>query len=90
MSVYGVDKFCHRLTTDPAHRAAAREHLAAAMDRFDLTAEERAAIAAGDVGQLLKAGVHPLLVVRLCTYGIANLTETTYAERVRRAIGFES
>ncbi|MDQ6849659.1 MAG: SDR family NAD(P)-dependent oxidoreductase, partial [Actinomycetota bacterium] len=77
--------FCHRLTTDPAHRAAARADLPSALDQFDLTPHERRAISGGDVGFLLAYGAHPLLLVRLHVYGIGGLTEASYSERVRRA-----
>jgi hypothetical protein len=87
LSVYEVNRFCHRLTTDPVHRAAARDNLPAALDRFDLTPAERQAISEGEVGFLLAHGAHPLLLVRLHVYGIGGLTEAAYSERVRREAG---
>ena len=84
MSVYEVEKFCHRLTIEPNQRAAALRNLPETLSRFDLSPAERNAILAGDVGFLLTHGVHPLLLVRLGQSGIAGLTEASYSERIRR------
>lgn len=84
MSVYEANRFCYRLNVDATLRAAAQDDLHRLLDDFDLSESERRAIAEGDVGWLLGAGVHPLLLVRLAFHGISGLTEASYAERVRR------
>ncbi|RUU32406.1 hypothetical protein [Mesorhizobium sp. M6A.T.Ce.TU.016.01.1.1] len=84
MSVYEVEKFCHRLTIEPYHRAEALRDLPGTLSRFDLSSAERNAILAGDVAFLLTLGVHPMLLVRLSQSGIAGLTEALYSERIRR------
>src|SRR3954462_8671472 len=87
MSAYAVSTFCHRLTVDPQHRHAAQNDLQAAMAPFDLTSLERQAIENGDVGYLYWLGVHPLLLVRLQIYGVAELTEVIYSTRMRAWAG---
>ncbi|MDH6523244.1 hypothetical protein M2163_000252 [Streptomyces sp. SAI-135] len=85
MSVYAINKFCHRLTLDPAHCAGAQADLPVALAPYDLTRAEKQAIADGDVDFLHRQGAHPLLLVRLYQRSIGGLTEALYSERIRRS-----
>jgi hypothetical protein len=62
MSVYAVNYLCRELLRDHAFRAAMKRDPAGALDRFDLTGEERAALLAGDVATLYRMGVNAFLM----------------------------
>lgn len=83
MSTFEANRFCYRLNVDAAFRDAARDDLDGLLDEADLSDDERRSIGAGDVGWLLGSGVHPLLLVRLAFHGVAGLTESSYATRIR-------
>src|SRR5262249_60257325 len=56
MSVYAVNYLCRELLRDHAFRAAMKADPAAAIAKYDLTAEERQALLAGDVAKLYRLG----------------------------------
>jgi len=52
VSLYGTQKLLFHLNRDPAVQKRYRDDLPALLDDYDLVAEEREAILAGDVGKL--------------------------------------
>ena len=85
MSVYQINKLCHRTLRDLEFRAAMQRDPATAMAPFDLTPQEREALLAGDVATLFEMGVHPFLLSFLTRYEISGLTTAVYSERIRKA-----
>jgi len=85
MSVYQINKLCHRTLHDLEFRAAMQRDPAKAIEAFDVTPEERAAVLAGDVATLFEMGVHPFLLSFLTRYEISGLTTAVYSERIRKA-----
>jgi hypothetical protein len=85
MSVYFVEKLCHRLLRDLDFRAAMQRDPAAASSPYRLTEAERAALLAGDVARLYEMGVHPFILSFLTRYEICGLTAAVYSERIRTA-----
>jgi Aromatic-ring-opening dioxygenase LigAB, LigA subunit len=85
MSVYQLNKLCHRMLRDLDFRAAMQRDPAAAIAAYDLTNEERAALLAGDVARMFEMGVHPFLLSFLTRYEIVGLTGPLYSERIRAA-----
>lgn len=83
MSIYALNKLCHRTQNDHPFRAAMREDPVAAIAPYDLTAEEREALLAGDVARLWRMGVHPFILSFLTRYEIFGLTPAVYSERIR-------
>lgn len=83
MSIYALNKLCHRTQNDRAFRTAMRDDPAAAIAPYDLTAGEREALLAGDVARLWKMGVHPFILSFLTRYEIFGLTAAVYSERIR-------
>jgi hypothetical protein len=83
MSIYALNKLCHRTQNDRAFRAAMRSDPATAIAPYDLTAAEREALLAGDVARLWTMGVHPFILSFLTRYEIFGLTPTVYSERIR-------
>jgi hypothetical protein len=85
MSVYQINKLCHRTLHDLEFRAAMQRDPAKAIETFDVTPEERDAVLAGDVATLFEMGVHPFLLSFLTRYEISGLTTAVYSERIRKA-----
>jgi Aromatic-ring-opening dioxygenase LigAB, LigA subunit len=61
VSLYQMQKFLFDINRDRDVQARCRENLDAILDRYDLSAEERTAIAAGDIGLLFVLGANAFL-----------------------------
>ncbi len=88
MSTYQVAKLCRRALREPA----LRERLTIAPmqtvdEEFDLSAAERAALLAGEVGALADLGCNTFLLSYLPRWGLFGLDVTRYGERMRGAGG---
>jgi hypothetical protein len=62
MSLYQLQKLIYEVNRNPEWRDAYRNDEAAFAARFDLTAEEKDAVARLDIRTLYQLGVHPLLL----------------------------
>ncbi|MGE5302531.1 MAG: hypothetical protein ACM3TN_04335 [Alphaproteobacteria bacterium] len=62
MSLYHVQKLMYDVNRNPERREEYRKDKAAFAARYDLTAEEKDAVARLDVRRLYQLGVHPLLL----------------------------
>ena len=87
MSVYAVNYLCRELLRDHAFRAAMKADPVAAIANYDLTADERAALLAGDVAKLYRLGVNAFLMGYLPRFEVCGLTVPIYSERIRSAAG---
>ena len=85
MSIYQLNKLCHRTLGDLEFRAAMKRDPSAAIAEFKLAPEERKALLAGDVARLFELGVHPFLLSFLTRYELFGLTTEVYSERIRKA-----
>jgi hypothetical protein len=85
MSLYQLNKLCHRTLGDLGFRAAMKHDPSAAITEFQLTNEEREALLAGDVARMFEMGVHPFLLSFLTRYELLGLTTEVYSERIRKA-----
>jgi hypothetical protein len=85
MSIYQLNKLCHRTLRDLEFRTAMKRDPETAIAEFNLTVQERAALLAGDVARLFEMGVHPFLLSFLTRYELFGLTTEVYSERIRRA-----
>ena len=85
MSIYTVNYLCRELLRDHAFRAAMKADPAAALKKYDLTEEERAALLAGDVATLFKLGANGFLLGYLCRFEVCGLTLEVYNSRIRTA-----
>lgn len=85
MSIYQINKLCHRTLGDLDFRAAMQCDPVTAMAEFKLTDEERETLLAGDVARLFEMGVHPFLLSFLTRYELFGLTTELYSERIRKA-----
>lgn len=85
MSVYHVDRLCHRIQHDPALREALARDPLGTLARWPLTQEERALLLAGDVGRLYEMGCHPFLLGHLTRHETLGVTVERYSDSIRRA-----
>ena len=63
MSLYGVQRAIHELNVNPALVERFRADAAAALADYPLDEAERAALVDGDLEELWRMGVHPLLML---------------------------
>lgn len=82
MSIYNVNYICREIMRDPAFRDLALRDPDAALTRYDLTGQERAALKAGDVGTLYRMGVNAFLMGYLPRYEVFGLDMRSYSERM--------
>jgi Aromatic-ring-opening dioxygenase LigAB, LigA subunit len=63
MSLYQLQKFLYDINRDPSAQQQYRSELERLLDRYELTAEERGAIARGDVGLIYVLGANGQLLM---------------------------
>lgn len=85
MSAYAVDKALRRLVLDAGFRERVRTDPEATLAATEPPpdADERAAIAAGDVGALSRGGATSFLLWQLARFELFGLDNDIYAERIR-------
>ena len=84
MSLYGAQKFLFHLNRDPAVQARYRDELPALLDDYDLVAEEREAILAGDVGKLYVLGANGQLLMHFAA--LLGMPWADYIEAMREGV----
>jgi hypothetical protein len=84
-AAYEIEKICWRSLHDPPFRARLSADVAEAVADLPLRDDLRAALIAGDVATLHRAGVAAFLLGYLPRYGVAGLTLAAYNERMRAA-----
>jgi hypothetical protein len=87
MSVYAIDKLCHRIVHEPALRdeLARDPETTLRAVRPALSDDEVAALLAGDVGALSRMGANDFLLHQLGRFELFGLDLPRYADRIRRA-----
>jgi len=83
MSIFAVNHLCREVLRDHAFRAAIKTDPAKALGPLDLTAEERSALLAGDVGKLYRMGANAFLMNYLARFEVCGLNVANYNERMR-------
>ena len=68
MSLYQLQKFLYDINRDPGVQNRYRAHLAAVLDRYELTAEERTALATGDIGLIYVLGANGQLLMHYAAF----------------------
>ncbi|NND50217.1 MAG: aromatic ring-opening dioxygenase subunit LigA [Rhizobiales bacterium] len=84
MSLYQVQKLLYHLNRDDRVKSAYQENLAALLDDYDLTSEERGAIETGDIGLLYVLGVNGQILMHYAAY--LNIEWFDYLELMRQSI----
>jgi hypothetical protein len=85
MSVYQINKLCHRLYHDQSFRNAVKADPAKAIADWPLSEAERTALLTGDIKRLYEWGAHPFLLGHINRWDLFGLTPAIYAERIRDA-----
>jgi hypothetical protein len=68
MSLYQLQKFLFDLNRDTAIQGEFRRDAASLLQRYDLTAEERDAVAAGDIGLIYVLGANGQLLMHFAAF----------------------
>jgi Aromatic-ring-opening dioxygenase LigAB, LigA subunit len=68
MSLYQVQKFLYQMNRDPRFQLSYEADRYAAMSTFDLTDEEREALAGPDIGLLFHFGVNGQILMHFAAY----------------------
>ncbi len=84
MSLYQVQKCLYTLNRDPAAQARWREHRERFLDDYALTAEERGALAGGDIGLLYVLGVNGQILMHFAA--LLGIEWFDYLERMREGV----
>jgi hypothetical protein len=84
MSLYGTQKLLFHLNRDPAVQRRYRENLAALLDDYELDAEEREAILAGDIGKLYVLGSNGQLLMHFAA--LLGMPWADYLEAMREGV----
>jgi len=63
MSLYQLQKFLYDITRDPGVQGRYHADLEGLLDRYELTSEERSALAAGDIGLIYVLGANGQLLM---------------------------
>jgi hypothetical protein len=68
MSLYQLQKFLYDINRDPSVQQQYRSEPQRLLDRYELTAEERGAIARGDVGLIYVLGANGQLLMHFAAF----------------------
>src|ERR1700757_162462 len=68
MSLYQLQKFLYDINRDPAVQGKHGADLAGLLDRYELTGEERSALAAGDIGLIYVLGANGQLLMHYAAF----------------------
>jgi hypothetical protein len=84
MSLYGTQKLLFHLNRDPALQRRYREDLRSLLDGYELDAEEREAIVAGDIGKLYVLGSNGQLLMHFAA--LLGMPWADYIEAMREGV----
>ena len=84
MSLYGTQKLLFHLNRDPAVQKRYREDLPALLADYELDAEEREAVLAGDVGKLYVLGSNGQLLMHFAV--LLGMPWSDYLEAMREGV----
>ena len=84
MSLYGTQKLLYHLNRDPAVQRRWRDDLPALLEAYELDAEEREAVVAGDVGKLYVLGANGQLLMHFAA--LLGMPWADYIEAMREGV----
>jgi hypothetical protein len=85
VSAYAVNLVGRKTLRDAEFSRRLGEDPELALEQFDLTPEERAALLAGDVATLYALGAHEYLLMGLARREVLGLDMPTFSDRIRTA-----
>ncbi len=84
MSLYYVQKFLYELNRDPKFQERYRTDLENLLNEFDLTPEERTALAEPDIGKLYHIGVNGQILMHFAAFH--HIEWQDYLQRMRDGV----
>ena len=84
MSLYQLQKFLYDLNRDPSVQRTYRADPETLLARYELTAEERAALAAGDIGLIYVLGANGQLLMHFAAF--LGLSWPAYIQAMRDGV----
>jgi len=84
MSLYQLQKFLYDINRDPLMQDRYRVDLAALLERYELDAEERKALAMGDIGLIYVLGANGQLLMHYAAF--LGLSWTEYLQAMRDGV----
>ena len=84
MSLYQLQKFLYDINRDPSAQGKYRADLATLLDHYELTAEERSAVAAGDIGLIYVLGANGQLLMHYAAF--LGMTWPAYIQAMREGV----
>ena len=83
MSAHTINKICREVLRDHAFRAVMKSDPASALAKYELTADERRALLAGDVVTLHAMGVNDFMMGYLARFESCGLNVPLFNEKIR-------
>ncbi|MSO68411.1 MAG: hypothetical protein EXR03_08215 [Pseudolabrys sp.] len=83
MSAHTINKICREVLRDHAFRAAMKSDPASALAKYELTADARRALLAGDVVTLHAMGVNDFMMGYLARFESCGLNVPLFNEKIR-------
>jgi hypothetical protein len=84
MSLYQLQKFLYDINRDPSAQGKYRTDAQALLDRYELTGEERSALAAGDIGLIYVLGANGQLLMHYAAF--LGLSWPAYIQAMRDGV----
>ena len=84
MSLYQLQKFLYDINRDPSLQGKYRADLEGLLDRYELTGEERGALAAGDIGLIYVLGANGQLLMHYAAF--LGLSWPAYIQAMRDGV----
>ena len=84
VSLYATQKLLYHLNRDPAVQQCYRDDLPALLERYELDADEREAVLAGDIGKLYVLGVNGQLLMHFAA--LVRMPWADYIEAMREGV----
>ena len=84
MSLYQLQKFLFDINRDPAVQGKHRADLSGLLDQYELTSEERRALASGDVGLIYVLGANGQLLMHYAAF--LGMSWTAYIQAMREGV----
>jgi len=84
MSLYQLQKFLYDINRDPGIQGRYRTDPEGLLDQYELTSEERSALAAGDIGLIYVLGANGQLLMHFAAF--LNMNWPTYIQAMRDGV----
>jgi hypothetical protein len=84
VSLYQLQRFLYDINRDPRVQQRCRADLAAVLEQYELTSEERGALAAGDIGLIYVLGANGQLLMHYAAF--LGMSWPAYIQAMREGV----